>query len=536
MNQLDNTKPDAAADIKPSFPKEVRLATNSVTSGGESDFRFEVAMSFAGDNKRDQVRRVATLLQKQLGDGRVFFDEWYTAEIAGLDADLVLQRIYGRETRLIVTCVCQRYDEKPWTQLEWRAIRALEQNLRDASTDNVKRLRILPLRFGDGEVDGLYASSISIVPDVRKDQDQEIADLILERLRLAKKHPSFVQLKRKSIPDAIKKRVKQLKKTQNSVASELGVNKRVLEKCWQGGLVDCDLLERLAKILQCELGDISTAVEPVVVDEVKPTRPDFDPAVGKEQLIPIATRLLAECPEAQASIIEFNKFTDSPSPSQLARRIIESTEPMRFLFNCVDQKYTIESSRAIHHKQCFLALAEVLAPICLTTKNLSSVYATINDSEKHFAEIDTREPLVAKAVVGLIHGVPVDGSELNTWKKLSSTDLRGGRDFAAAVPEPPELGVAGVDIVDVFVKGLAIYLNRPPNVGKVKAALRALKDKGVHLCVLFSESPNPAALKKLKQELTDVILLVGCVNVESDENNYVLEHFQQIKDFFSHKG
>ena len=536
MNQLDNTKPDAAADIKPSFPKEVRLATNSVTSGGESDFRFEVAMSFAGDNKRDQVRRVASLLKKQLGDGRVFFDEWYTAEIAGLDADLVLQRIYGRETRLVVTCVCQRYDEKPWTQLEWRAIRALEQNLRDASTDNVKRLRILPLRFGDGEVDGLYASSISIVPDVRKDQDQEIADLILERLRLAKRHPSFVQLERKSIPDAIKKRVKQLKKTQNSVASELGVNKRVLEKCWQGGLVDCDLLERLAKILQCELGDISTTVEPVVVDEVKPTRPDFDPAVGKEQLIPIATRLLAECPEAQASIIEFNKFTDSPSPSQLARRIIESTEPMRFLFNCVDREYTIEPPRAIHHKQCFLALAEVLAPICLTTKNLSSVYATINDAEKHFAEIDTIEPLVAKAVVGLIHGVPVDGSELKPWKKISSTDLRAGRNFASAVPEPPEAGVAGVNIVNVFAKGLAVFLNTPEAIGAVNAELRVLKDKGVHLCVLFSESQNPAALKKLKQEFKHIILLVGCVNAESEENYYVLAQFKQIRSFFSHKG
>ncbi len=282
--------------------------------------------------------------------------------------------------------------------------------------------------------------------------------------------------------------------------------------------------------------NISTAVEPVVVDEVKPTRPDFDPAVGKEQLIPIANRLLAECPEAQASIIEFNKITDSPSPPQLARRIIESTEPMRFLINCVDREYTIEPPRAIHHKRCFLALAEVLAPICLTAKNLSSIYATIHDSEMHFAEIDTKEPLVAKAVVGLIHGVPVDGNELNTWKKLSSTDLRSGRDFAAALPEPPELGVAGLDIVDVFVKGLAVFLNRPQNVGAVKAALRVQKEKGVHLCVLFSDSPNPAALKKLKQELTDVILLVGCVNVESDENYYVVEQFKQIRDFFSPKG
>ncbi len=149
-----------------------------------SDYRFEIAISFAGDNKRDSVRKVAGLLQEKVGKGKVFFDEWFESELAGADAQLVLQNYYGKRTRLVVACVCQRYNEKPWTQDEWRAILAFERDLRDAGTDNVKRMRFLPLKFGDGEVDGLF--STAMVPDVRDRTPEEIAELILQRLDHAK--------------------------------------------------------------------------------------------------------------------------------------------------------------------------------------------------------------------------------------------------------------------------------------------------------------------------------------------------------------
>lgn len=148
------------------------------------DFRFEVALSFAGDNKRDKVRAVAKLLRDELGQGRVFFDEWFEAELAGLDANVVLQNFYLRDTRLVVTCVCNRYAEKPWTQEEWRAIQMFERGLRDAGSGNLRRMRFLPLRFGDGEVDGMFDTAI--VPDVRQRSPRAIADVILERLRLAR--------------------------------------------------------------------------------------------------------------------------------------------------------------------------------------------------------------------------------------------------------------------------------------------------------------------------------------------------------------
>jgi TIR domain len=142
-------------------------------------YRFEVALSFAGDGKRPQVCAVAEVLRRELGEGKVFFDEWFEEELAGHDAHIVLQNIYRKETRLVVTCVCQRYNEKPWTQEEWRAIQAFERTLRDAGGENRKRMRFLPLRFGDGEVDAIFETAI--VPDVRSRTPEQIAALILKR-------------------------------------------------------------------------------------------------------------------------------------------------------------------------------------------------------------------------------------------------------------------------------------------------------------------------------------------------------------------
>ena len=74
----------------------------------DAEFRFEIAISFAGDNKRDLVRKVAELLQDKVGKGNVFFDEWFESELADQDAHVVLQKFYRSKTRLVV---CERYAE-----------------------------------------------------------------------------------------------------------------------------------------------------------------------------------------------------------------------------------------------------------------------------------------------------------------------------------------------------------------------------------------------------------------------------------------
>src|SRR5207248_2089522 len=96
-------------------------------------------------------RSIALSVEAVLGSGSVFFDEWFEHYIAGDDADLVLQDIYEKRSELVVVCVSSRYGGKPWTQAEYRAIRARQMRLRSAFDDRA-RYRMLPIRVGDGDI------------------------------------------------------------------------------------------------------------------------------------------------------------------------------------------------------------------------------------------------------------------------------------------------------------------------------------------------------------------------------------------------
>lgn len=147
------------------------------------EYRFEIALSFAGDGKRDTVREVAELLRAKLGDGKVFFDEWFDYEIAGPDAHNVLQDIYRKSSRLVVAFLCEKYGSKSWPQDEWRAIQSFERTLRGPSSPESSRDRFLPLRFGEGDVPGVLDTTVA--PNVQERSPKDIAALILKRLRRA---------------------------------------------------------------------------------------------------------------------------------------------------------------------------------------------------------------------------------------------------------------------------------------------------------------------------------------------------------------
>lgn len=139
--------------------------------------KFLVAFSFAGD-QRDLVRAVVEAVERQLGPPNVFFDEWFEAYIAGDDADLKLQDIYGQRSVLVVVCVSQRYGEKPWTQAEHRAIRARLMQTQGKGGG----MAVLPIRVGEGDVPGIPFTSI--VPDIRERTPEKAAELIIDRLRI----------------------------------------------------------------------------------------------------------------------------------------------------------------------------------------------------------------------------------------------------------------------------------------------------------------------------------------------------------------
>jgi hypothetical protein len=144
-----------------------------------SAHKYLVAFSLAGE-QRDLVRPIAEAVRRELGDGTVFLDEWFEHLIAGQDADVKLQEIYGEDCALAVVCVSERYGNKPWTLAEHEAIRARYMKAR-GSTDPRETLGVLPIRVGDGDIKGLPFNAI--VPDVRARSADDAARLIIRRLR-----------------------------------------------------------------------------------------------------------------------------------------------------------------------------------------------------------------------------------------------------------------------------------------------------------------------------------------------------------------
>lgn len=133
------------------------------------DRRFDIALSFPGE-KRPYVLQVATALRGVKVS--VFYDEYFTAELARPDLDVYLEQIYHDDSDLLVVFLCEYYEKKEWCGLEWRALK-----------DLIKRRqghRIMLLRFDDAAISGLF--SIDGYVDLGSRTPGETADLILERL------------------------------------------------------------------------------------------------------------------------------------------------------------------------------------------------------------------------------------------------------------------------------------------------------------------------------------------------------------------
>jgi hypothetical protein len=130
---------------------------------------FSVAFSFPGE-ARHRIREIATILEKELGCGRVFYDEWYKPELARPNLDLLLQSLYTR-AGLVVACLCADFERKEWCGLEWRAIRDLIKKRQD---------KVMFLRLDDADVAGTF--SLDGYLDLRSHEDKDAASLIQRRL------------------------------------------------------------------------------------------------------------------------------------------------------------------------------------------------------------------------------------------------------------------------------------------------------------------------------------------------------------------
>jgi WD40 repeat protein len=78
--------------------------------------RFAVGFSYAGED-RALVAPLAEELARRCGRQRVLFDLFHEAELARLDLDVYLPRLYRDETELIVLLLSPDYPSKSWCGL-----------------------------------------------------------------------------------------------------------------------------------------------------------------------------------------------------------------------------------------------------------------------------------------------------------------------------------------------------------------------------------------------------------------------------------
>ncbi len=148
------------------IPREL---TARMTNGPYRKFRYEIVLSFAGEN-RAYVEEVATFLRKH--SVTVFYDRHEEAELWGKELSEELDIIYSEEGRYCVMFVSMHYAEKMWTTHERRS--AFERAMQQRSE------YILPVRFDDTEVPGLR-STIGYIDADRK-SPQELGKLVLQKL------------------------------------------------------------------------------------------------------------------------------------------------------------------------------------------------------------------------------------------------------------------------------------------------------------------------------------------------------------------
>ncbi len=144
---------------------------NASTASSLSQRKFKIALTFPGE-KRDFVFQVASILEEQIGD--VFYDNFYEAELAQPNLDVLLQRIYHDNSELIVVFLCKDYERKEWCGLEWRAVRDLIKKRRDEN--------IMFMRFDDAEISGVFGIDGCI--DLQRRSPEQAAELILRRFRV----------------------------------------------------------------------------------------------------------------------------------------------------------------------------------------------------------------------------------------------------------------------------------------------------------------------------------------------------------------
>jgi hypothetical protein len=111
----------------------------------EDDYQYDVALSFAGEQRRYVEETAAELVRLGI---RVFYDDYEKADLWGKDLYSHLDYVYQKQAKYCIIFASAEYEKKVWTNHERSSAQA-------RAIENSKQEYILPVRFDSTEIPGL---------------------------------------------------------------------------------------------------------------------------------------------------------------------------------------------------------------------------------------------------------------------------------------------------------------------------------------------------------------------------------------------
>ena len=160
-------------------------ANNNMRRGGKnltssSKPHFKIAFTFSGKYRDKIILPVCDQLLKQgFSKDDIFYDEWHSALINGIDGSDKLQSIYYKQSDCVVVLLSPDYHERNWTgNIEWRAVKEL------INTGSGGKICLLAVDNVDiEEIDGIFIHQAIFTP-VDEMTPEEIATFVNQKYLL----------------------------------------------------------------------------------------------------------------------------------------------------------------------------------------------------------------------------------------------------------------------------------------------------------------------------------------------------------------
>jgi hypothetical protein len=156
--------------VAESMPMSESISINEFsTRQGQSEYKYQVALSFAGEDRKYAKGLAGLLKNKNIS---FFYDKYEQADLWGKDLYQHLQSVYRDKAQYCVVFLSHAYAQKLWTrhELESAQARAFREH----------KEYILPVKIDDIEIPGIN-ETIGYI-DLKSTSLEEIVDMLVKKL------------------------------------------------------------------------------------------------------------------------------------------------------------------------------------------------------------------------------------------------------------------------------------------------------------------------------------------------------------------